>query len=262
SPIRALGRVTRHRRTARRPTTIAQQIRHANQLGPGLRAQLLGKPSLITCERLEGAAPVTGPRSRLHDPANSLFGERVELLQPRRMALHSREVADAPGGIHLAHEAIADLGTQARAILVLPLLERSGRRDFKAVEEGSADLRVAGAQVTDVGVNPAGRQTYRRALDHDRLARNLGFDDGEPLSKGMIRVLRRRVRPQKIGEIISREALPGLQRKPDEEREMLARAEAHLLASDGEQGRTTQAMQHEMMNHMRTRLIDSLYRLG
>ena len=178
------------------------------------------------------------------------------------MALHRREIADAPGGIHLAHEAIADLGTQARAILVLPLLERSGRRDFEAIEEGSADLRVAGAQVTDVGVNPPGRQTHRRALDHNRLARNLGFDDGEPLSKGMIRVLRRRVRPQQIGEIISREALPGLQRKPDEEREMLARAEAHLLASGGEQGRTTQAMQHEMMNHMRPRFIDSLYRLG
>jgi len=77
----------------------------------------------------------------------------------------------------------------------------------------------------------------------------------------MVRMFWRRVRPQQIGEIVSREPLPGLQRKPDEEREMLARAEAHLLASDGEQGRTTQAMQHEVMNHMRPRFIDSLYRL-
>ena len=43
---------------------------------------------------------------------------------------------------------------------------------------------------------------------------------------------------------------------------MLARTKAHLLTSSGEQGGTTQAMEHEMMNHMATRFIDSLYRLG
>jgi len=46
----------------------------------------------------------------------------------------------------LVHEAIANLGPQARAILVLPLLERSGRRDFEAIKEGSADLRVAASR--------------------------------------------------------------------------------------------------------------------
>ena len=37
---------------------------------------------------------------------------------------------------------------------------------------------------------------------------------------------------------------------------------AHLLTGSGEQGGTTQAMEHEMMNHMATRFIDSLHRLG
>ena len=111
------------------------------------------------------------------------------------MSLHGREIADAPRRVHLAHEAIAHLRHEASAVFIFPFLERAGCRNLESIEEWTTDMRIAVAEMVHVRVNPSGRQTDRGALDHHRFARNLGFDDRETLSKRMIRMLRRRIRP-------------------------------------------------------------------
>src|SRR5207249_12314447 len=107
SPLR---RGASRSRTRGRSPAIAQQICHANQFGPGLRAEFVGQLCLVPRERLERAAAIARPCPRLHDSANPLFRERVELLQASGVALYRREGANPPRGVHLPHEAIAELG--------------------------------------------------------------------------------------------------------------------------------------------------------
>src|SRR6266581_4196663 len=97
-------------RTRGRSPAIAQQICHANQFGPGLRAEFVGQLCLVPRERLERAAAIARPCPRLHDSANPLFRERVEILQASGVAFYRREVANPPRGGQLPHEAIAELG--------------------------------------------------------------------------------------------------------------------------------------------------------
>jgi hypothetical protein len=71
----------------------------------------------------------------------------------------------------------------------------------------------------------------------------------------MIRVPRGCLRPQQIGEVIARELLARFQGETNEEGEVLARTEPHLLAGNGEQGGATQAVQHETVSHIPTRVL-------
>src|SRR5439155_4117007 len=94
---------------SRGATTVAQQIGHADQFGSRLRPQLLRELGFIARKRLERAAPIARPGPRLHNPANALLGERIEILQACGMLLDGGEITDATRGIHLPHEAIANL---------------------------------------------------------------------------------------------------------------------------------------------------------
>ncbi|MGH8543218.1 MAG: hypothetical protein ACREX3_06220 [Gammaproteobacteria bacterium] len=87
-----------------------------------------------------------------------------------------------------------------------------------------------------------------RWIRHCR-ARDLRLDDGKPLRQRVIGEMRRRRGPEQIGEIIAGEQAPGLERQADKQREMLARAEANLLASCGEEGRTAKTAQCERGRH-------------
>ena len=103
----------------------------------------------------------------------------------------------------------------------------------------------------DVDINPPRRETHRRATQDDGRARDLRLDDRQALRERVIRVLRRRVRPEQIGEIVARELLAGVERKTDQQRQMLARTERHLFTGDGEQGGRAEAVQPESVSHVR-----------
>src|SRR2546425_10684635 len=126
------------------------------------------------------------------------------------MPFDRREIGDAARGVHLPHETIANLRDQPRAKLVLPLLERSRRRNLEAIEEGTVDAHIAGRQMVGVDVNPTRRQANRGALNHDRLAGDLRFDYRETLCEGVISKTRGRLRPQQVGEGVARELLADL----------------------------------------------------
>ena len=125
------------------------------------------------------------------------------------MLFDGGEITDAARGVHLAHQTIANLRDQTRAMLVLPLLERTSRGNLEAIEKGAVDAHVAGVQVGRINVDPSRRQPNRGALNDDRLARDLRLDDGETLGEGVIREPRSRFRPQQIGEVVARELLAG-----------------------------------------------------
>ena len=171
------------------------------------------------------------------------------------MLFDGREIADAARGVHLAHETVANLRDQTRAMLILPIFERSRRRNLEPVEERTVDAHVADGQMVGVNVDPPRRQTDRRPLNDDRLAGDLCLDDGETLREGVIRVPRRRFRPQQIGEVVARELFAGFQRETNEQGEVLTRAKPHLLAGNGEQGGTTEAVQYETVSHIPARVL-------
>ena len=102
----------------------------------------------------------------------------------------------------------------------------------------------------DVDINPPRRETHRRATQDDGRARDLRLDDRQALRERVIRVLRRRVRPEQIGEIVARELLAGVERKTDQQRQMLASTERHLFTGDGEQSGRAEAVQPETLSHV------------
>src|SRR5206468_12483636 len=106
-----------------------------------------------------------------------------------------------------------------------------------------------------IGIDPAGGEGDGRAADHYGLPRDFRLDDGEALREGMVRMARRCVRPEEVGEIVARELLARFQRETNEERQMFARTEGHLFAGDGEQGRRAEAVQSETVSHMLTRVL-------
>src|SRR3989441_10759673 len=67
------------------------------------------------------------------------------------------------------------------------------------------------------------------------LAAALLLDARQCLSERMPRQMRWRVGPQQVHQIVARELLPRLGRESDQERKMLARAEADLLPRLGQQ---------------------------
>src|SRR6267143_6336804 len=140
-------------------------------------------------------------------------------------------------------------------MLILPIFERSRRGNLEPIEERPVDAHVADGQMVGVNIDPPRRQTDRRALKDDRLAGDLRLDDGETLRERVIRVPRRRFRPQQIGEVVARELLAGFQRETNEQGEVLSRAKPYLLAENGEQDGTTGAVQNEMVSHMTARVL-------
>ena len=126
---------------------------------------------------------------------------------------------------------------------------------LEAIKERSLDTHVAGGQMRGINIDPAGGQPYGGALNHHRLTSDLCLYHGQALRERMIGMSRGRVRPQQVGEVIPRELLTAFQGETDEEREMLARAKPHLLASEGEQGGSTESVQHEMVSHMPARVL-------
>ena len=167
-----------------------------------------------------------------------------------RMVLNGWEVANATGRVHLAHETVTYLRCETRTELIFPVLERPRRGDLKAVEERPVDRHLIRRQMIEIDIDPASGEPHGGALDDDSLARDLGFDDRESLSERMVGEFRRRIRPEQIGEVVPRELLARFQSETDQERQVLARAEPHLLAGGGEQGGSTQAVQHERMSHI------------
>src|SRR6267143_5478326 len=135
-------------------------------------------------------------------------------------------------------------------MLILPIFERSRRGNLEPIEERTVDAHVAERQMVGVNIDPPRRQTDRRALKDDRLAGDLRLDDGQTLREGVIRVPRRGFRPQQIGEVVARELFAGFQRETNEQGEVLTRTKPHLLAENGEQGGTTQAVEYESVSHI------------
>src|SRR6266550_6182620 len=201
--VGALRGITGRGGPTRRAATVTEQIGHADQLGARLCPELVGELGFIARKRLKRATPITRPRPRLHDPTNALLRDRIEILDARGVSLDRGEITDPARGIHLAHETIANLRNQTRAMLVLPVLERACLGNLDTIEAGTVDAHVAIGQMVGVDVDPPRCQTYSRTLNHHRLARDLRLDDRETLSERVIGMAWRRFGPQEVGEIVA-----------------------------------------------------------
>ena len=151
------------------------------------------------------------------------------------MPFHRREVADAPPGVHLPDETIPDARHELGAPLVLPLLERHRARHVEPLEERPPDLHVGRVEPPQVRIHRFVGERDGRPLHLQVLAADLLLDDRQCLSERMPRQMRWRVGPQQVHQIVARELLPRLGCESDQEREMLARAEADLLPRLGQQ---------------------------
>jgi hypothetical protein len=140
-------------------------------------------------------------------------------------------------------------------MFVFPVREGPRRGNFETIEEGTVDRHVAIGQMVCVHVDPARGKTDSRPLDNDRLPRDLRLDYRKTLSKRVIGESWRGFRPQEVGEIVARKLFARFQRETNEEGEVLSRTKPHLVAGNGEQGGTTQAMQYESVSHMLARVL-------
>ena len=176
------------------------------------------------------------------------------------MPFDSREIADATSGIHQSYQTIPHLRNQPRTLLVFPFFKRPRGRDFEAVQEWTVKPHVPITQVQGVHFDPPRGKSNRRALNHDGLSRDLGLDDRQTLRERMVGELGRYVRPQKISEVVAGKLLAGIEREPNQKSEVLARTKSNLLAGNGEQGGTTEAVQQKMVSHPRARVLMIRYR--
>src|SRR5438128_1994324 len=71
---------------------------------------------------LQRIGAVAGPGPRLHEAADGVLRQGIEIVKRLRVALDRREVADATPGVHLPDQAVAHPGRQLGAPFVLPLL--------------------------------------------------------------------------------------------------------------------------------------------
>ena len=60
---------------------LTEQVRDSHQVRARLRSEFVRKPCLEPREDLQGVAPITHPRPRLHDAAHRILGQWVELEQ-------------------------------------------------------------------------------------------------------------------------------------------------------------------------------------
>src|SRR5439155_749939 len=137
--------------TGRRSATLPQQVRHTYQVRARLRSQLLAQSLLESGIGFERVGAVADPGARLHQAADRVFGQGIELVQHLGVPLHRGEIADAAPGVHLLHQAVADPRAKPRPPLVRPLLEPGRGGPLEAVEKRSPDLQVAGIQMRHVG---------------------------------------------------------------------------------------------------------------
>ena len=156
-------------------------------------------------------------------------------MQHLGVPLHRGEIADAAPGVHLLHQAVADPRAKPRPPLVLPLLEPGRGGHLEAVEKRSPDLQVAGIQMRHVGIHRALSKRHRRPLDHQVLAPHLLFQYGERLCQRVARQMCGSVAPQQVHQVVARESPPRLDGETNQQREVLARAEADLLTRRCEQ---------------------------
>ena len=134
--------------------------------------------------------PDSPPKHANHSLAQGLSVIKAKIAR-EAVVIQRATVGLAPGWIDADVNHLSD----GNAHVSGPFLDGFEIPAARPFEEWTTDLCIAVAQVVDVRVNPSGRQTDRGALDHHRFARNLGFDDRKTLSKRMIRMLRRRIRP-------------------------------------------------------------------
>jgi hypothetical protein len=141
---------------------------------------------------------------------------------------------------------ISHLGDQRGGPLIFPVVERPRARHLEAVEEAAADgaIRPAG-ELRDVGLDGPRSQANRRRTHEEILAAQLCPQDGDGLGQGMPRVFRWRVGPQQLAQGVARECVSRLEGEPDQQRKVLARAEADGLPGAVEQLRFAQAGQVE-----------------
>ena len=123
------------------------------------------------------------------------------------------------------------------------MLEARSRRHIEAVEKRPPDLQVAHVEMRHIGVHRALDERDGRALDQEVLAPHLFLEHAERLRQRVAREMRRGVTPQQVHQIVAREAPPRLDREPDQQREVLARAELDLLARPGQKQRGAERQQ-------------------
>src|SRR5439155_23613136 len=121
--------------------------------------EFLRQLGLVPRERLERTAAIARPRPGLHDAADPLLGERIQILQAGGVAFYGQEVANPPGGVHLPHETITDLRRQTGSVLVLPIFKWTSVGNLEAVEERTVNAHVPSRQMRRVDVDPASGQT-------------------------------------------------------------------------------------------------------
>jgi len=249
APLAPLRDLSRYGRPRGRAAPFAQQLRNPHQLRTRLRVELLAQPGLEAREHLECVGAIPHPRACLDQPAYRVLREGIEIEQHLRVALHRREVTDSAPAVHLPHEAIADPRHQLRPPLVLPLLELHGSRYLEAVEELTTDLRLRGIDLAHVHLNGAGGERDGGALHDELVAPDLFLQYRQRLGKRVAGPRRRNVGPQQIHQIVAGELPPRFDGESDQQGEMLAGAETHLLACLAEEQGSTQREELQVRHH-------------
>ena len=183
--------------TGDRRLALSQEGGDPDEVAAWLRSELFGEQRGEAAVDFQRVRAVAGPGPRLHETADGVFREGIEIVQRLRMAFDGGEVADAPTGVHLPDQAVAHPRRQLGAPLILPLLERDRAGDLEAVEERPADLHVARLEMRHVRVHHARREGDRRLLYLHVLRPHFRLEDGDRLCQGMTGAGRGRVgRPQ------------------------------------------------------------------
>ncbi len=225
--VRRDRRLTWLRRVGDRAAAISQQVCHPHQVGTGLGAEFFGEQRFVTAEDLQGVRAVADPGPGLHEAAHRFLGRRVEIVQQLRVALDRREVGDAAGGVHVTGQRVTDFGDQLGGPLTLPVVEGARAWDVKAIEEPAADCTVRpGSEMSDVRLNGPSPQADRCGAHEEVFAPQLGPQHRNGLRQRMTGAFGWRVGPQQVGQRVAREHVARLQGEPDQQREVLARAEA------------------------------------
>ena len=232
-----------------RAAALAEQVGDPLQIRARLGPELLDEARLETIVDLEGVTAVAHPRPRLHHAAHAILRQRVELEQYLGVLLYRFEVADSASRVHLPHETVADPGHQLGAPLVLPLLELHGARHIEALQELAADGGVGCVEPGHVRMYRVRGEGDRRALHKDVLPADLLLEDRQRLGQRVPRPRRGHARPEQVHQIVTREFPTGLDREADQEGEVFARAEPHLLPCLGEEQGSSQADEMQMRRH-------------
>jgi hypothetical protein len=159
------------------------------------------------------------------------------------------EVADAAPRVHLLHQTVTNARVQARRPTLAPFLEAWRPTQFEPVEETSPNFRPAWVEVARVYLHRPLSQGERGAVGGQELPADRCPQDGDCLGQGMPAVLVGRIGPQQIDQIVTGELFSRLERKPNQQGEMLARAIAYRFTGGGEQEGSAQREQAELGDH-------------